>query len=190
MQEAEYLYFARRLEFQALGNSERDTWSRPLLLFKKVCGLSQLVCFAWETSFWCTCTICLAGVFGDGSEVCSSYQKGSGHSFAFRLTSFPNTCLSTCLVMSFAVQLVSDFVRVFTFYVLRQRHGFKLTPPQVTCVMLMISKMSSMHVLFHCANFHMISLRRKYAPLFPQQFFVHELNAVARFDWRPFLVNL
>jgi hypothetical protein len=36
-----------------------------------------------------------------------------------RLTSFPNTCFSTCLVMSFAVQLVSDFV--FTPYVLRQR---------------------------------------------------------------------
>ena len=27
-----------------------------------------------------------------------------------RLTSFPNTCFSTCLVKSFAVQLVSDFV--------------------------------------------------------------------------------
>jgi hypothetical protein len=27
-----------------------------------------------------------------------------------RLTSFPNTCFSTCLVMAFAVQLVSDFV--------------------------------------------------------------------------------
>jgi len=25
-------------------------------------------CFAWETGFWCTCTICLAGVFKDGSE--------------------------------------------------------------------------------------------------------------------------
>jgi len=23
---------------------------------------------AWETGFWCTCTICLAGVFEDGSE--------------------------------------------------------------------------------------------------------------------------
>ena len=39
-----------------------------LLLFKKVCGLSQLVCFAWEIGFWCTCTICLARVFEDGSE--------------------------------------------------------------------------------------------------------------------------
>ena len=36
-----------------------------------------------------------------------------------RLISYPNTCFSTCLVMSFAVQLVSDFV--FTPYVLRQR---------------------------------------------------------------------
>ena len=42
--------------------------SRSLLLFKKVCGLSQLVCSAWETGFWCSCTICLAGVFEDGSE--------------------------------------------------------------------------------------------------------------------------
>ena len=42
--------------------------SRSLLLFKKVCGLSQLVCFAWEIGFWCTCTICLARVFEDGSE--------------------------------------------------------------------------------------------------------------------------
>ena len=25
----------------------------------KGCGLSQLVCFAWETGFWCTCTIYL-----------------------------------------------------------------------------------------------------------------------------------
>jgi len=36
------------------------------------------------------------------------------------LTSFPNTCFSTCLMMSSVVQLVSDFV--FTPYVLRQRH--------------------------------------------------------------------
>jgi len=56
------------LEIQASGSLERGTWSRSLLLFKKVCGLSQLVCFAWETGFWCTCTICLAGVFEDGSE--------------------------------------------------------------------------------------------------------------------------
>ena len=36
------------------------------------------------------------------------------------LTSFPNTCFATCLVMSSVVQLVSEFV--FTPYVLRQRH--------------------------------------------------------------------
>ena len=66
MQEAEY--FNLRLEIQASGRLERGTWSRSLLLFKKVCGLSQLVCFAWETGFWCTCTICLAGVVEDGSE--------------------------------------------------------------------------------------------------------------------------
>jgi len=38
------------------------------IALKKVCGLSQLVCSAWETGFWCTCTICLAGVFEYGSE--------------------------------------------------------------------------------------------------------------------------
>jgi len=46
----------------------KEAHGQALLLFKKVCGLSQLVCFAWETGFWCTCTICLAGVFEDGSE--------------------------------------------------------------------------------------------------------------------------
>ena len=60
-----------------------------------------------------------------------------------RLTSLcPNSCFSTCLEMSLAVQLVSDLV--FTPYVLRQRHGIKVIPPPVTCVILMMSKMSSM----------------------------------------------
>jgi len=68
MQEAECFKFAHRLKIQASGSLERGTWSRSLLLFKKVCGLSQLVCSAWETGFWCTCTICLAGVFEEGSE--------------------------------------------------------------------------------------------------------------------------
>ena len=40
----------------------------PCSCLKKSCGLSQLVCSAWETGFWCLCTICLAGVFEDGSE--------------------------------------------------------------------------------------------------------------------------
>jgi hypothetical protein len=44
--------------------------------------------------------------------------------------------------MSFAARLVSDFV--ITSYVLRQRHGIKVNPPLVTCVMLMISKMKGM----------------------------------------------
>ena len=35
-----------RLEIQASGSLERGTWSRSLLQLKKVCGLSQLVCFA------------------------------------------------------------------------------------------------------------------------------------------------
>ena len=68
---------------------------------------------------------------------CSSYLKGSGHSFALYLISFPNTSFSICLVMSFAVQLVSDFVS--TPYVLRQQHGIKVISPPVTCVKLMIS---------------------------------------------------
>ena len=45
------------------------------------------------------------------------------------------------LSMSYAVQLVSDFV--FTPYVFRQRHGIKVIPPPVTCVMLMVSKIGS-----------------------------------------------
>ena len=52
----------------------------------------------------------------------------------------PNTCFSTCLVMSPVVQLVLDFV--FIPYVLRQR--LESISPPMTCVMLMISKMSSM----------------------------------------------
>jgi len=59
-----------------------------------------------------------------------------------RLTSFPNTCFSTRLVMSFAGQLVSDFVS--TPYVSRQRPRIKVTPPLVTCMILMIFKISRM----------------------------------------------
>ena len=56
---------------------------------------------------------------------------------------------------------------VFTPYVLRQRHGIKVIPPTVTCVILIMSRMTSMFLLFHCANPNMISLRMKYASLFP-----------------------
>jgi hypothetical protein len=45
-------------------------------------------------------------------------------------------------VMSFAVQLLSDFV--ITPYVYRQRHGIRVFPPPVTCVVLMMFNMSSM----------------------------------------------
>ena len=73
--------------------------------------------------------------------VCSSYQKGSDHSFALYPSQIHGS--HTCLEMPFAVQLVhSDFV--FTPYVSRQRHGIKVIPPPVTCVVLMMSKMSSM----------------------------------------------
>jgi hypothetical protein len=76
------------------------------------------------------------------SPMVSYKKKGSGHSFALHPLG-ANTCgFSTCLVMSSVVQLLSDFV--FTPYVLRQRHGVKVIPPPVTCVILMISKISSM----------------------------------------------
>jgi len=55
-----------------------------------------------------------------------------GHVSLIRLTSSPDTCFSTCLVMSSVVQLASDFV--FTPYVLRQRHGIKVFPPPMTRV--------------------------------------------------------
>jgi hypothetical protein len=47
------------------------------------------------------------------------------------------------LVMSFAVQFVSGFV--FTPYVQRQRHGIEWTPTPVACVILLMSKMSSIY---------------------------------------------
>ena len=77
------------------------------------------------------------------------------------LTSFSDTCFSTCLVISFAVQFVSDFV--FTPCVLRQRHGtIKGTPPPMV---LMLSKMyEQCDVLFLSANPHVISLRRNVSP--------------------------
>ena len=65
--------------------------------------------------------------------------------------------------MSFAVQRVSDFVS--TPYVLRQRHGIKVFPPCDPCDTDDVQ--DEQHVLFHCANPHVISLRRKYASLFP-----------------------
>ena len=58
---------------------------------------------------------------------------------------------------------VSDFV--FTPYVLRQRLGIKVIPPPDLCDTEDVQ--DEQHVLFHCANPHMISLRRKYASLFP-----------------------
>ena len=60
--------------------------------------------------------------------------------------------------MSFVVQLVSDFV--FTPYVLRQLHEIKVILPPVTCVVLN-DVQDKQHVLLHCANPHVISLRRK-----------------------------
>jgi hypothetical protein len=73
--------------------------------------------------------------------VCSSYQKGSGHSFALHPSQI-HVYQPASWCMSSVVQLVSDFV--FTPYVLRQRHRIKVIPPPVTCVILMMSKMSSL----------------------------------------------
>ena len=42
----------------------------------------------------------------------------------------------------------------------RLRHGINVIPLPVTCVIQMIQ--DKQHVLFHCANSHMISLLRKY----------------------------
>jgi len=72
--------------------------------------------------------------------VCSSYKKGFGHSFALLYPS--QIHVFNCLMMSLAVQLVSDFV--FTPYILRQQPGIEITLSSVTCVILMMSKMSSM----------------------------------------------
>ena len=57
------------------------------------------------------------------------------------LTSFPNTCFLNFLVMSFAVQLTLHYVS--TPYVLGETATWSQTNSP-TCVMLMISKMSSM----------------------------------------------
>ena len=76
------------------------------------------------------------------------------------LTSFPNTCFSICLLVM-SLQLVSDFVST---PVLKQRHGIKVTPPPVTCVILIMSKMISM--FFSLRQSPRISLCRKYASLF------------------------
>jgi len=44
------------------------------------------------------------------------------------------------------IRSTARFTPVFTPYVLRQRHGVKVISQPVTCVMLMISKMSSMSI--------------------------------------------
>jgi hypothetical protein len=68
-------------------------------------------------------------------------------------------------MMSFAVHLVSDFV--FTPYVLRQRHGIKVTPTTVTCCMELLKAMhGEQHSLFHCVNPLVISLSTGYMHLF------------------------
>ena len=40
----------------------------PCSCLKKSVAYHNWFAFTWETGFWCTCTICLAGVFEDGSE--------------------------------------------------------------------------------------------------------------------------
>jgi len=84
-----------------------------------------------------------------------------------RLALFPNTCCSTCLVMSFAEQLVSDFV--FTPYVLIETATWNQSNPPTCDLCDTDGVYDDHHVLFHCANLHVIPLLRKYASLFPQQ---------------------
>jgi len=81
-----------------------------------------------------------------------------------RLTSFTNTCFSTCLGMSSIVQLVSDLC----VHTLRFETATWSQSSSPTCDLCGADDVQDeQHVLFHCANPHVISLRRKYAPLFP-----------------------
>jgi hypothetical protein len=81
-----------------------------------------------------------------------------------RLTSFPNTCFSTCLMMSSVVQLVSDFVFTPTLRFETATWNRSNSPTLNLCDTDDVQ--DEQHVFFHCTNPHMISLRRKYAPLF------------------------
>ena len=93
--------------------------------------------------------------------VCSSYEKGYGHSFT--LHPKIHVSLSTFLVMSFAVQLVS--LRVLTLCIETATWSQGNSP---TCDLCDTDDIQDeQHVIFHCINPHVISLRRKYASLFP-----------------------
>jgi len=100
-----------------------------------------------DTLFWNSSERTQQQTLHSSPMVCSSYEGGSGHSFA--LTSYPNTCFSTCLGMSSVVQLVSDFV--FTLYVLRQRHGIKVTSPPLTSA-CDTDDQDEQHVISRCAE--------------------------------------
>jgi hypothetical protein len=55
-----------------------------------------------------------------------------------------------------------------SFALSRQRHGTKATPLPVICDLCDVDDIQDeQHVLFHRVNPHVISLRRKYASLFP-----------------------
>jgi hypothetical protein len=62
LHKAEYFLFAHGLEIQASGSLERGTctWSRPLLLFKKSCGLTQLV---WAPNIYGTSSTINSTIF-------------------------------------------------------------------------------------------------------------------------------
>jgi hypothetical protein len=93
--------------------------------------------------------------------VCSSLKKGLWS--LIRLTSFPNTCFSTCLV------LIRNLARCrLCVHTLRFETAKWNQSNSPTCSLCDADDVQDeQHVLFHCAIPHMISVRRKYASLFP-----------------------
>jgi len=88
--------------------------------------------------------------------VCSSYKEGSGH------TSFPNTCFLTFQKYRSTARFTSCSHPTFW----DSTWNIIITPTYDLCDADDIQ--DEQHVIFHCVNPHVISLRRKYAPLFPQ----------------------
>ena len=70
--------------------------------------------------------------------VCSSYKKGSGHSFALHPSQKHVSQPARNVIRSAA----RFRLRVHTLRF--ERHGIKVIPPSETCVILIMSKMSSM----------------------------------------------
>jgi len=91
--------------------------------------------------------------------LCSSYQKGPGHSF----TLHPSKYMFLYLPRDVTRSTARFRLRIHT---LRFETATGINfPTYDLCDADDIQ--DEQHVLFHCANPHMISLRKKYAPLFP-----------------------